>query len=155
MKFLQHMLIPLVIMMLTSPILAGDEHLVLVDDQVRVEIPVELLRKQADVELTFFAPFRGREVLMRGFLLDTLLKKYLSKIPEQIKLIAYDGYELTLENWQPNHWLIITHEDGQPLTLREQGPLRLIERNYTGRDPKNLRNFNDWIWMLRSIETIP
>ena len=72
-------------------ILAGDEHLVLVDDQVRIEIPVELLRKQADVELTFFAPFRGREVLMRGFLLDTLLKKYLSKIPEQIKLTPHKG----------------------------------------------------------------
>jgi len=28
----------------------------------------------------------------------------------------------------------------------------LVEREYTGRDVENLRDFNDWIWMIRSIE---
>lgn len=155
MNYLQYILIALVILIFTSPVLASDEHLLLIDGQVRIELSIELLREQADTEFTLFAPYRGREVLMRGFLLDTLLQKYLSRIPQRIKLIAHDGYELTLENWQPNHWLIVTHEDGQPLSLRQQGPLRLIERSYTGRDPKNLRDFNDWIWMLQGIETLP
>lgn len=155
MKPLQYMLIILVIMMFASPVFSSDEQLVLVDDQIRIELSIESLRKQANIEFTLFAPFRGREVRVRGFLLDTLLKKHLLRVPERIKLTAYDGYDLTFDNWQPNHWVIVTHEDGQPLSLRQQGPLRLIERDYTGRDPKNLRNFNDWVWMLRGIETLP
>jgi len=30
--------------------------------------------------------------------------------------------------------------------------VRLVEREYSGRDTENLREFNDWIWMIRSIE---
>ena len=47
---------------------------------------------------------------------------------------------------------LITFEDGDPLTIRTRGPARLVERAYNGRDIHNLRDFNDWIWMIRSIE---
>jgi len=44
---------------------------------------------------------------------------------------------------------------GKPLTLRLHGPLRIIERDYGSRDPENLRNFNNWLWMLDRIEVLP
>ena len=140
---------------LVSPSFASEEHLLLNDENVRLELPVEDLRKQAKTEFTIFAPFRSSEVRMRGILLETLLEQHLSRVPDRIKLVAIDGYETTLEHWQLNHWVIVTHENGQPLSLRQQGPLRMVERDYGDRDPKNLRNFNDWIWMLQRIETQP
>lgn len=121
MKPLQYTLITFVIMMFASPVFASDEPLVLVDDQIRVELSNESLRKQADIEFTLFAPFRGREVRVRGLLLDTLLKKHLLRVPERIKLIAHDGYELIFDNWQPDRWLIVTHEDGKPPLLAPTG----------------------------------
>lgn len=155
MKALQYVLISLLTLMYTSPVLADTEQLILTDDQLQIELSVTSLRKQADTEFTLFAPFRGRKVQMRGILLETLFKEHLQRVPNKIKLTAIDGYEITLDDWQENHWLIVTHEDGQELTLRQRGPLRLIGRDYAGRDPKNLRAFNDWIWMLQGIEALP
>lgn len=137
------------------PALADDETLVLVDNEKQIELSVESLRAEADVEFTLFAPFRGRKVRMRGILLESFFEKHLSRVPKRIRLVAYDGYELPFENWKPDHWVLVTHEDGTPLTLRRQGPLRLVEREYSGRDPKILRNFNDWVWMLKRIEVLP
>lgn len=139
---------------LLAPASASEEHLSLVDGNVQIELFIDDLRQQATEEFTLFAPFRAREIKVRGYLLDTLLKQNFNRVPNRIKLIASDGYETKFENWQPNHWYIVTHEDGQPLSLRQQGPLRLVERD-SQRDLSNLNNFNDWVWMLTSIEVMP
>ncbi|HKK33638.1 MAG TPA: hypothetical protein VJ934_08770 [Desulfomicrobiaceae bacterium] len=137
------------------PALAHEETLSLVNNGKAIELSVDSLRAEADLEFTLFAPFRGQDVRIRGLLLESFFEKHLSRVPERIRLVAGDGYELPFENWKPNHWVLVTHEDGVPLTLRTQGPIRLVERNYAGRDPKILRNFNDWIWMLKRIEVLP
>ena len=64
-----------------------------------------------------------------------------------IPVLAHPG-------WQKNHWLVVTHEDDQPLSIRQRGPLRIVERDYGNKDPDNLRNFTDWIWMLQRIEAL-
>mgnify|MGYP001553749966 CR=1 FL=1 len=142
------------LLLICSPVYGIESYLKLVDGQKRQQVPIELLREQADVEFTIFAPFRGREIKMRGVLLETVLERYLSKVPDKIKLIAHDGYALTFEQWKKKHWVIVTHEDGKVITIRQQGPLRLVEREYAGKDAKNLRNFNDWVWMLDTIEAM-
>ena len=144
-----------VVCLYSSSIFASEELLTLVDGDRRQEIPVESIRQQADLEFTMFEPFRGREVKIRGILLEQFLEKNLSSLPKKIKLIAYDDYVLVFTDWRAKHWVVVTHEDGKPLSLRNQGPLRLVERHYPGKDPKNLRDFNDWIWMLKAIETAP
>lgn len=131
------------------------EQLTLIDGQNRYDLSMESVRELADVEFTLFAPFRGREIKFKGLYLETLLRKHLLRVPKKIELVAYDGYRLAFEKWRSEHWVIVTHEDDTPLSLRNQGPVRLVERNYDGKNPKNLRNFNDWIWMIRSIETQP
>ena len=135
--------------------LANENVLILVDKTTRLEIPVESVRQQADLEFIIFEPFRGRQVTIRGLFLEQLLQKHLSRVPEKIRLTAHDEYEMVFANWKSNHWVVVTHEDGKPLSLRNQGPLRLIERHYQGRDPENLRDFNDWVWMLQTIAAVP
>jgi hypothetical protein len=154
MRYLYCILI-FIILFSALPALAARETLILVDNEKQIELSMESLRAEADVEFTLFAPFRGQDVRIRGLLLESFFEKHLSRVPERIRLVADDGYELPFENWKPNHWVLVTHEDGVPLTLRTQGPIRLVERNYAGRDPKSLRNFNDWIWMLKRIEVLP
>ncbi|NOI65502.1 hypothetical protein F0227_04625 [Vibrio sp. 99-8-1] len=91
---------------------------------------------------------------VHGVFLESLIKQYLLINPQSIKLVAVDNYSVTMNNWQERHWLLVTKEDGKPITLRQHGPIRLIEVEYGDRDPANLRNFNDWIWMIKRIEVI-
>ncbi|WED22170.1 hypothetical protein L3Q72_01750 [Vibrio sp. JC009] len=134
---------------------AGSEPLVLIDRDTRVEVSIDELRSQADTEFTMFAPFRHREVRIKGILLEDLLSRYLSKVPERIRFTALDDYQITFDNWKKNQWVVVTHEDGKPLSVRQQGPLRVVEMDLNGKNVNNLREFNDWIWMLAKIEILP
>ncbi len=141
--------------LLPTAAVANEDVLILVDGQIRHEVPIDSIRQDADLEFTIFDPFRAREVKVRGILLEELLHRHFSRVPDSIRLIAHDDYALVFTDWKTDHWIVVTHEDGAPLSLRTQGPLRLVERHYRGRDPKNLRDFNDWIWMLKAIEAGP
>lgn len=154
MKIVQ-VLFTLLVCLLPCAAVANDDVLTLVDGETRHEVTIDAIRQDADLEFTIFDPFRGREVKIRGILLEQLLDRHLSRVPSIIKLIAHDEYALVFTDWMARQWVIVTHEDGKPLSLRNQGPLRLVERQYHGRDPKNLRDFNDWVWMLKTIETLP
>lgn len=154
MKFVQSLFLSLICLLPLSA-KAQEDVLTLVDRKSRLQVSVESLRQEADLEFTIFEPFRGRQVKIRGIFLEQVLRKHLSRVPSKIKLIAHDDYDLVFTNWKTDHWVLVTHEDDKPLSLRNQGPLRLVERQYQGRDPKNLRDFNDWIWMLKTIEALP
>lgn len=131
---------------------ASEEHLLLIDNKIQIEIPLEQLREEAKTEFIINDPFQNKELKVKGILLETLFQQYLSSSPKNIKLVAMDDYEVSLNYWQKNHWLIVTHENGIPISLRQRGPLRLVERGFNHKDQQNLRSFNDWIWMLKRIE---
>lgn len=134
---------------------AEESTLVLIDNGKRVEVAVDDLRVQADQLFTLYDPFRGVEVEIRGIMLDKVLDEHLGRLPKQIKFTAYDGYDLTFNSWKKDNWVIVTHEDGEPISLRQRGPLRLVERDIGDKNPKNLRDFNDWVWMLKTVEVLP
>lgn len=154
MKLMRYMILALIGLLAGTVSAQGAETLLLVDGQKQYEIPMDSIRELADVDFTIYAPFRGREVKMRGVFLEAFLEKQLSQVPAKIEFTAYDDYTLSFAAWKPEHWVLVTHEDGKPLSLRQQGPVRLVELDYGEKDPENLRNFNDWIWMIRSIEVI-
>ncbi|WP_030072593.1 hypothetical protein [Halomonas alkaliantarctica] len=111
------------------------------------------LRQQSTTTVTLFDPFQGREVAMRGLEFRRFLVDQFGEVPPALHFTAWDDYEVTLSGWDDPKWLMVTEEDGEPLTLRSRGPLRLVEQSYDDqRDIENLREFNDWIWMIRSIE---
>lgn len=138
--------------LLTLQGVANGKPLIIMDDNKRIEIPLEELKNKSTTTFSIFAPFRSKEITVSGIYVEDLLQQYLSYIPSEVKLNATDGYEVILKNWKRRHWLVVTAENGIPLTLRNHGPLRVIEREYGKLDAKNLRNFNHWVWMLEKIE---
>lgn len=147
-------LVLLFLLIVSPPVLAKEKALLLVDGNRQVSVSVQELRQQAYVEFTIYAPFRRKEIAMRGIYLDDVLQKYLSRLPTKLRFTATDEYQITFNDWKKKHWVLITHEDGKALNLRQRGPLRLVEINNEGKDVNNLRDFNDWVWMLIKIEAL-
>ncbi|OAZ96321.1 hypothetical protein ADS46_02775 [Halomonas sp. G11] len=89
---------------------------------------------------------------MQGMPFADFLARHFGRVPDKLRFTAWDGYEVTLGDWDDPNWYLVTIENGKPLSLRSRGPVRLVEREYGDRDVNSLREFNDWIWMIRSIE---
>jgi len=133
----------------------SDTHFIsLIQNERTIEVSVDTLREQAEVEFELYEPFRRETIQVRGVMLDALLSEHFDPYPDTIKLTAHDDYVTTLSRWDKANWVLMTHENGRALGLRQQGPVRLLEKDYTGRNPENLRHFNDWVWMIKSIEAV-
>lgn len=116
------------------------------------QLSVTTLLQQAGTTFTLFDPYQGRDVEMRGFEFRDFLIEQFGDIPPELHFTAWDDYSVTLGGWDDPNWFMIVEEDGEPLSLRSRGPFRLVERDYGTRDVNSLREFNDWVWMIRSIE---
>jgi hypothetical protein len=137
---------------LCLPTLAQAQALNLIDGETTQKIAISDLREQPNTTFTVYDPYQGRDVEMQGIPFREFLVEHFGAVPPQLHFTAWDDYEVTLGGWDNPVWYMVTVEDGEPLTLRSRGPVRLVEREYSGRDTENLREFNDWIWMIRSIE---
>jgi hypothetical protein len=126
--------------------------LILINGESTQKVALGDLRDRADTAFTVFDPFQGRDVDMRGISFRDFLIEHFGEVPPTLHFTAWDDYEVSLGGWDDPSWYLVTIEDGEPLSLRSRGPIRLVEREYSGRDIENLRDFNDWIWMIRSIE---
>ena len=84
----------------SSASFARIDSLILIDQDVRIEVPLSDIRQQANTEFVIFAPFRNKEVRMKGIFLEALIKKYLGKEPAHIKLYAVDGYDINFDKWK-------------------------------------------------------
>lgn len=143
-------------LLLAAPVAAASpDQIVLQHNGEEILLSVHELREQADVEFAFYDPYLAEEVEIRGLIFRDLLTAHLGGVPETLHFYAWDEYDVALGGWNDDNWILVTHQDGEPLSLRERGPVRLVERDYGDRDPGNLRNFNDWIWMIKRIEAVP
>ncbi len=140
---------------ITLPTAAFAQTLNMINGDVTQNIVLSDLRTISDTTFTLYDPYKGRDVIMQGITFRSFLIDQFGDVPPALHFIAWDDYEVTLEGWDDPNWYLITTEDGDPLTIRTRGPVRLVERDYNkrgNRDVENLRDFNDWIWMIRSIE---
>ena len=136
------------------PTAAFAQALSIINGDVTQKVALSDLRDMSDETFTLYDPYQGRDVEMQGLAFRTFLIEQFGEVPPALHFTAWDDYEVTLEGWDDPSWYLITAEEGDPLTIRTRGPARLVERDYTNdnRDVENLRDFNDWIWMIRSIE---
>lgn len=141
-----------VVTLLSTHGFARTHSLTIVDDGISTQVSIDEIRKQSHLEFSIYEPFKEKKVQMKGIYLDDLLIRYLSKVPQNITLYALDGYQTKFHAWKKRHWVIVTYEDSKALNLRSKGPLKVVETDISGKDPKNLRDFNDWVWMLNKIE---
>ena len=137
---------------LTLSTTAFAQALDIINGNVTQKITLSDLHAISDTTFTLYDPYQGREVEMQGMAFRDFLIDQFGEVPPELHFTAWDDYEVTLSDWDDPNWYLITSEDGDPLTLRSRGPVRLVERDYGNRDVENLREFNDWIWMIRSIE---
>ncbi|AYF34914.1 hypothetical protein J4377_10090 [Halomonas sp. XH26] len=136
---------------LSMPVYA--QALSVINGEKTTALSLNELRQQSTITLSIFDPFQGREVDMHGLEFRRFLINQFGEVPPALHFTTWDDYEVTLGGWDDPKWLMVTEEDGELLTLRSRGPLRLVDQAYNDqRDIKNLREFNDWIWMIRSIE---
>ncbi|OJA04268.1 hypothetical protein [Halomonas sp. QHL1] len=142
----------LIVLGITLPGTAVAQALNMINGDVTQKVALSDLRARSDTAFTLYDPFQGRDVVMRGVAFRTFLIDQFGEVPPALHFTAWDDYEVTLEGWDDPNWYLISTEDGDPLTIRSRGPVRLVERDYGDRDVENLREFNDWIWMIRSIE---
>ncbi|WP_444678015.1 hypothetical protein [Halomonas sp. E19] len=133
---------------------SNTDYVLLRDGERDIPLAVDELRAAANVEFRFFDPYMAEEVEVRGLVFREVLIEQLGRVPEALHFLAWDDYDVTLGGWDDPNWILVTHQNGEPLSLLQRGPVRLVERDYGRRDPANLRNFNDWIWMIRSIEAV-
>ncbi len=133
---------------------SSPDYVLLRDGEREIPLVVDELRSAADVEFRFYDPYLAEEVEVRGLVFRDVLLEQLGRVPAQLHFLAWDDYDVTLGGWDDPNWILVTHQNGEPLSLQQRGPVRLVERDYGRRDPANLRNFNDWIWMIRSIEAV-
>ncbi|KGK43078.1 hypothetical protein LH51_03015 [Nitrincola sp. A-D6] len=103
-----------------------------------------------------YDPFQRTNVLVRGIDLITFIEHFAADYGQAsaINFIASDDYEAQISHWNSGNWLLVTHENGSSLRLRDHGPVKLVEKNLGNRNLDNLRNFNDWIWMVKTIEVM-
>ena len=134
---------------------ASPDHLVLKQAEQATPIAIDDLRERADQHFHFFDPYEAEEIEVRGLVFRDFLEAEYGEVPARLAFTAWDDYQVTLGDWDDPNWILVTHQNGEALGLRDRGPLRLVERDYGDRDPGNLRNFNDWVWMIRSIEALP
>lgn len=137
---------------LLVPVTSMAQTLRLIDGDMVKEVDVEQLRQSSNSHFQLFDPYQGENVAMQGMPFADFLDRHFGRIPSKLRFTAWDGYEVTLGGWEDPNWYLVTIENDKPLTLRSRGPVRLVEREYGDRDVNSLREFNDWIWMIRSIE---
>lgn len=117
----------------------------------KYELNVDELAADSDFSLLMYAPFRGKEVLFEGYRLNDFLSHVTGHPVETATFYAIDGYHYKIDDIPSSSWVLVTKENGHRLTLREHGPLRLIETDLNGRTPHNLALFDNWIWMIDRI----
>ena len=144
----------LMVVGITLPTAAFAQALSIINGDITQKVALSDLRAMSDKTFTLYDPYQGRDVEMQGLAFRTFLIEQFGEVPPALHFTAWDDYEVTLEGWDDPSWYLITAEDGDPLTIRTRGPVRLVEREYLddNRNVENLRDFNDWIWMIRSIE---
>lgn len=128
--------------------------LTLVSNNQRVTLSTSQLLTEANVAHEMYAPFRRQSVLFEGYMLSDFLHQTLGKTVKTARFIAIDGYDVTLEDIDQRNLMLVVKENGEALTIRNHGPLRLIETDLGGRDPNNISLFDDWVWMIKQIEVV-
>lgn len=155
MHFSKH-LIFLLLVICCSGLLADESTVTLKTPSGKMQISLNELREMAGSELEIYDPFQQANVPVRGVDLIAFIEHFAAdhRQASAVSFIAMDDYKVQISQWDSGNWLLVTHENGHELRLRDHGPIKLIEKNLGNRNPTNLRNFNDWIWMVKTIEVL-
>lgn len=154
--YLRKHLILLLLILSCSSLFADESTISLITPSGTLQISVNELREMAGDELIIYDPFQRTSIPVRGIDLIAFIEYFAADQGQanSLKFTASDNYETHISQWNTGNWLLVTHENGRSLRLRDHGPVKLVEKSLGNRNPENLRDFNDWVWMITQIEIL-
>lgn len=104
--------------------------------------------------ITTGSPWEKGRLVFEGILFRDFLKKVGLDDAEAVLVRAKDNYTQTIprEDWTNGPLLLATRQDGKPLTLRMQGPVRLVYPLFDHPAYDTEVHKSRWIWAITSIE---
>lgn len=101
-----------------------------------------------------YNPWEKQENTYEGILLNQLIEKYGSKDTKILKLIALDDYTIDFPKslYENERILLAAKVDGEFISIREKGPMRIVFVDYNTEEKKYELNLEKWLWMIKKIE---
>lgn len=104
--------------------------------------------------VTTSSPWEKGQLVFEGILFRDFLKKVGLEDADAVLVRAKDNYTQSIprEDWTDGPLLLVTRQDGKPLTLRTQGPFRLVYPLLDHPEYDTEIHKRRWVWAITSIE---
>lgn len=104
--------------------------------------------------VTTHSPWEKGELVFEGILFSDFLKKVGLDDAEAVLVRAKDNYTQTIprKDWTDGPLLLATRQNGKPLTLRTQGPVRLVYPLLDYPEYDTEIHKRRWVWAITSVE---
>lgn len=137
---------------------AGDRKIRIVgntvdDAKLRVSVK-ELEQKFQLLNITSYNPWEKKTTKHTGILINELIDKLAKPDTETIIFKAIDDYQVEIERnkWQKFRIVLVTREDGNYLSVKNKGPMRIIFPDYDASKKEYEANLPLWMWMIKQVE---
>lgn len=104
--------------------------------------------------ITTDSPWEKGRLVFEGILFRDFLKEVGLGDAEAVLVRAVDNYTQIIprEDWMDGPLMLATRQDGKPLTLRTQGPTRLVYPLLDRPEYDTDHHKRRWVWAITSIE---
>lgn len=146
-----------------NPIYAADadagDKMISLSGALLEQIPKRMSVRQIEqlaplAEVTMYDPWDKRTERYQGILMNEFVRKLGQPGIKELLLSAIDEYQVTFhENeWQQFRIMIVTRVNGEYLSVREKGPMKIIFPDYEMSNKSYELNRPKWLWMINRIE---
>lgn len=106
------------------------------------------------LKFTVYNPWEKQEDSYEGIFLDQLAKHYAKDSIEKIVIKAIDDYTITFEKelYMNERILLAYKVNGEFISVRDKGPMRIIFVDYDSSKKKYELNLAKWLWMIKTID---
>jgi len=119
-------------------------------------VTIEDLEKLPLTEYNAFDPFKKQRINFTGVLLRDIVREYGAAGVDRVQVKAIDQYiaDFIRDEWARIDILLATRMDGKPITIKQNGPVRIVLPDDTARDMGHDVFIAKWIWFVKSIQFI-
>lgn len=119
-----------------------------------ITVSVAELESIGLLRVTTNSPWEKGQLVFEGILFRDFLKKVGLDDAEAVLVRAKDNYTQTIprEDWTDGPLLLATRQDGKPLNLRTQGPVRLVYPLLDHPEYDTEIHKDRWVWTITSVE---
>lgn len=126
------------------------------NSEPRVEFDLALLDSLPQHEFSTTTPWTDGRHHFRGVLLQELLQRVGAK-GTQVRAVALNAYHNDIDSSRPElaRLLLVTHFDGEPMKIRDKGPVWLMLPLSEDKELDKKRYHELLIWQLKALHVRP